>query len=823
MRKNVDIDFNHSIWKTKKALIDSRQVNQAKESIFFAFKGQRRDGHQFIPELYRKGVRTFVISQAGFHPVLYPNACFIRTDSVLAVLQEWAKWHRTQYPNLPVIAITGSNGKTIIKEWLSVLLADRFRIVKSPKSFNSQIGVPLSVLGIESKHSLGIFEAGISQKEEMQALEDIIQAQIGIFSNIGEAHAEGFDSQTEKIQEKLNLFKNSQYLVYPADDLPIHQQVALRYSDKKIYAWGTSNLATIPIQLEEINTGQTVVQIQWKRETYSIVLPFSAKAPVQNSIHCLIILLHFGYGLEQIQEKVQELKAVKMRLELKEAINESLLVDDSYNNDLAGLEIALDFMRRQHSARAKTPKSVILSDLYQMKETPKLLCQKIANLLAQHQIDKFIGIGKNLQRYRAIFETIGLQRSSFFPNTQEFLSQFSPYDYLQADTILIKGARTFQFEKIAQVLKKRVHPTVLEINLNALAHNFRFYRQQLDSDTKMMVMVKAFAYGSGNYEVASLLEYLGADYLGVAYVDEGIVLRQRGASIPIMVMNSQATDFNLLHKYRLEPVIYSFELLDELREFVQHKSVAPPFPVHIELDTGMHRLGFDWQQGKDWIDKLKKYTVYVDIVGVFSHLVASESEEHALYSLGQIQHFEQFANRIYTHLEIQPLRHMLNTGGIARFSKFQFDMVRLGIGLHGIDPSGKFQGQLKSVATLKTVVLQIHTLDTGQTIGYGRMGKVSQKTRIAVLAIGYADGFLRAFGKGVGQVYISGALKAIIGNICMDMCFVDIGDLELKVGDEAIIFGPELPIEKQAKAIGTIPYELLTNVSMRVPRVFYEE
>ncbi|MCH2043358.1 MAG: bifunctional UDP-N-acetylmuramoyl-tripeptide:D-alanyl-D-alanine ligase/alanine racemase [Saprospiraceae bacterium] len=819
------IDFTQVFWRNKKALIDSRQINQAKQSIFFAFKGKQQDGHQYIPDLYRKGVRNFVLSSSGFHAMMYPGARFIQAESVLDVLQAWAKWHRSQYAQLPSIAITGSNGKTIVKEWLSVLLMDRFQVVKSPKSYNSQIGVPLSILGIEPKHTLGIFEAGISQKGEMQALQNIIQPQIGIFTNIGQAHAEGFENQEEKIREKLLLFKECDILIYTTDEAEIHEQVQQNpiFQSKTIYAWGQTEAANIPIQILEKTSQQAQIQLEWKGKSVQIELPFTAKAPVENSIHCIILLLHLGYKQRAIQEKILELREVKMRLELKEAVNESLLIDDSYNNDLAGLEIALDFMRRQHIAREKSPKTVILSDILQMDASAEVLCHKIVDLLAQHQIQKFIGIGESLHQYQSIFDWEQLQNIQFFKDTASFLAYFSPYDYLQADTLLIKGARAFQFEKIAQVLKKKLHSTVLEINMSALAHNFKYYRQQIEPTTKMMAMVKAFAYGSSNYEVANFLEYLGTDYLGVAYVDEGIALRQKGITVPIMVMNSRATDFNLLLRYRLEPVIYSFELLERLQKFVQHAALKFPFPIHIELDTGMHRLGFDRKDEDALLSILKEHQSQIRVVGIFSHLVASEDEEHLIYSLKQIQDFEQFTESLEEYLSIRPIRHILNTGGIARFGKCQFDMVRLGIGLHGIDPSGKFQSDLEAVATLKTVISQIHTLEADETVGYGRMGKVEKATKIVVLALGYADGFPRAFGNGVGKVYIKGKLCPIVGNICMDMCFADIGDLEVNVGDEAILFGEELSIQEQSEAIGTIPYEMLTNISMRVPRVFYEE
>ncbi|WMX16888.1 bifunctional UDP-N-acetylmuramoyl-tripeptide:D-alanyl-D-alanine ligase/alanine racemase [Aureispira sp. CCB-E] len=811
------INFDTNFWKQKLILIDSRKLIFPAQSIFFAIKGKLNDGHRFIDALYQQGVRHFVVSES-ISWEQYPMAQVITTPNVIQLLQDYAHYHRKQF-DLPVVAITGSNGKTILKEWLFQLLEQDYTLIKSPKSYNSQIGVPLSVLAINGQHNLAIFEAGISKVGEMERLQKVITPTIGIFTNIGKAHASGFANLEEKIEEKLLLFKGVEVLIYSTNHSLIHQKIRAKFkhTPTRLWSWGASTEAQLPIYTQ-IRTNKTLVQIHWEHKITRMSIPFTNAAAIENCLHTIATLLYLGIPIQQLEQRMEKLSDVPMRLELKEGIHNSQIIDDSYNNDLEGLKIALDFLQQKHKTSSDYSKTLILSDIPELKKLPHY--QLIGRLLQEHQIKKLIGIGPHLMQAQHYFKTI--PETYFFETTDAFIAAIGSEVSFYQESILLKGARAFGFERIAQQLKQRIHGTVLEINLEAVTNNLQIYKNQLNPKTKLMVMVKASAYGSGSYEIAQLLQYNHVDYLGVAYVDEGVALRSRGIQLPIMVMNSAAYEFEILCKNRLEPVVYSFSMLKAFLHYLTTTDLKTPYPIHLELDTGMHRLGFVEQDIPNVLSILSKHKKQLNIKGIFSHLAASDTPQHEAFSKQQIDSFAHLANHLETTLEIKAIKHLLNSAGITRFPQHQFDMVRLGIGLYGIDPNQQLP-LLQNVVCLKTSIAQIKTLDTKETVGYSRKGTLEQVSRIAVLSIGYADGFLRAFGNGNAQVKIHGQLAPTIGNICMDMCFVDVSHISAaQEGDEVILFDNVDMIQALATTLETIPYEILTNISDRVPRIFYE-
>ena len=804
-------------------LTDSRFVSQPQQSIFFAIKGERHDGHIFIEELYQKGVREFVVEKKAAPADLvsrFPEGKFWMVENGIKALQNLAAAHRKKF-NIPVIGITGSNGKTIVKEWLSTLLARDYAIIKSPRSYNSQIGVGLSVWQMNESHTLGIFEAGISKSGEMENLEPIISPTIGIFTNVGSAHDEGFRSRKQKVTEKLRLFKRSKTLIYCKDYEEIDEEIKLLLKavnpSIQLIGWSKSQESPINVTFSKASN-YTTLNINWNAEDYEFRIPFTDDASIENATHCIfarLLMTPKGQNLNIMSDALMNLKPIAMRLELKQGINDCSLIDDTYNNDYAGLNMALNFMSQHHTKKNKV---LIISDLLQsgLKETE--LYKSIAELIKGKSIDQLIGIGEDISRNQRFFDD-----GVFYPSTEAFLKEY-PINQLHDSLILVKGARKFAFEKIVNRLIQKVHGTIFEINLDALTNNLNFYRSKAGSNTKIMVMVKAYAYGSGSAEVASLLEYHRVDYLGVAYPDEGVVLRQNGIKLPIMVLNSQPETFGKLKEYNLEPEIYSFQILRRFIDFTQSYPDAR-FKIHIKLDTGMHRLGFEEQDIDALIDQLKQHPT-IKIASIFSHLVGADEAEHNDFSRSQIVSFQQMSDRITQALptgETPPLRHICNSAGIIRFPEARFDMVRLGIGLYGVEATGTEQKSLQTVGTLKTIISQIKHLKKGETIGYSRKGVLDKDSRIATIAIGYADGFDRGFSKGVGHVLVNGNRCPIIGNVCMDMTMVDVTEVTCEEGDEVIIFGKDLPIHELAASISTIPYEILTGVSERVKRVFYKE
>ncbi len=778
---------------------DSRRTGPIDGAVFFALRGSRHNGHDFIPALYEKGIRLFVV-EVPWPVAHYPAASFLQVASSVKALQKLAAHHRGQF-SVPVVGITGSNGKTIVKEWLYQVLSPEQVVVKSPGSYNSQIGVPLSVWQMRSYHSLGIFEAGISQPGEMNALEQIILPDYGIFTNIGPAHDAGFESRRQKIDEKLKLFLRVKKLVYCADHHDIHQ--AVRRHQIPSFTWGTGKHSDLLLEQQE---GRYFLHYQGRKAP--LTFPFRDAASIENAMHCAAMMCVLKYELQTVAERIKRLRQIPMRLEVKEGINGCLLIDDAYNNDLGGLQISLDFLQHQHHHGVRT---VILSDMEQTALADEQLAGEVAVKINQAGINRFIGIGPVLSRWPQLFR----MPSSFFASTDDFLRHFRADDF-KNEVILIKGSRAFRFERISAQLQRKLHGTVLEINAAALVENLNFFRSLLRPGTRIMAMVKAFAYGNHSVQVANLLQYHRVDYLGVAYTDEGVELRQHNITLPIMVMNPAEESFDMLMHYRLEPEVYSLPLLEKLVAFLNGR----PMGIHIKLDTGMHRLGLEPDDLPRLLHILTTHP-HLEVRSVFSHLSASDDPTLDAYTRQQAESFMAMALQIKNACKGKPLLHLVNTSGIIRFPQYHFDMVRLGIGLYGVDPTAAHA--LRPVATLKTTVSQVRYVKAGEPVGYSGKGVAAHNRSIATLAIGYADGFSRAHGNGAGQVLIHGQRVPVVGNVCMDMTMVDVTGLDVKEGDTATIFGEELPLEEVAARIGTIPYEILTHTSARVKRVLVAE
>ncbi len=849
-------------------LLDSRRADRPAGAAFFALRGPSHDAHRYLPELYAQGVRLFVVEVGAALPgglAAYPGAGVLAVASPLAALQALAAAHRAEFAG-PVLAITGSNGKTIVKEWLAQLLSPDEDICRSPRSYNSQVGVPLSVWELNpARHTLGIFEAGISEVGEMARLAAVIQPTLGIFTTLGTAHDAGFASPEQKLREKLRLFQQPGFarLFYCADQPLTAAAVAelrlpgvcwtrqpgqpadLRFllEDVSASASGAAGAATAThLRAEYPATGLAV----------SFTLPFADEPSLENALHCLAVLLHRQVEPAEIQRRLLRLHPVGMRLEMKLGRHGAYLLDDTYNNDLAGLALALNALARQSRPGRRT---LIISDVLESGLSSTELYARVASLLPAAGVSRVVGIGEEISSQLrmkndelridsdaakdALDAQFLIPHSSFliqpYPSTEAFLAQLNPADFAH-ETILIKGARRFGFERIVAALQAQQHGTVLEVNLDALAHNLSHYRRQLQPGTRLMVMVKAFAYGAGSYEVASLLEFQRADYLAVAYADEGIALREAGISLPIMVMNAAPDAFETLRRYRLEPEIYSFEMLDEylatfpvtayLLPTTQHPAPNTPPAIHLKLDTGMRRLGFDEADLPTLLARLRTHAAHLPVASLMTHLATADDPAHDDFTRQQLVAFRRMATAIEAALGRFVLKHALNSAGILRFPEAQFDMVRLGIGLYGVDASNTADpAALRPVSQLRTTISQVKTLPAGYTVGYGRRGQPSSaERRIATLAIGYADGYDRRFGNGTGTVLIHGQPAPLVGSVCMDMCMVDVTEIPAaRAGDVAVVFGAGLPLPVLATRIGTIAYELLTNVSERVKRVFVSE
>ncbi|MBO9672225.1 MAG: bifunctional UDP-N-acetylmuramoyl-tripeptide:D-alanyl-D-alanine ligase/alanine racemase [Sphingobacteriaceae bacterium] len=788
-------------------VIDSRSVLIPENSLFFALTSHR-NGHEFIKDAYARDIRNFVISEAKYINQ-YPDCNFLLVDHVLEALQQLSIYHRKHF-QFKTIGITGSNGKTIVKEWLYQLLAADFNIVKSPKSYNSQIGVPLSVWQMEADHTLGIFEAGISAVNEMQRLAEIIQPEIGILTNIGEAHAEGFSSKKEKLTEKLKLFKDAGLFIYSPEY--VTEVSAKDLPGKKKFSWSSKQVADLQITTIEPIEGNCYLRAIYQNTEIACMLPFKDKASIENGMICWATLLALGYSPEQADLRLEKLSHVSMRLELKNGINQCSIIDDSYSADISSLAIALDFLNQQNQHPKKT---VILSELFETGRDDLDLYTEIAGLLAQKKVNRLIGIGTHISRYADLFRF----ETQFFDDTDAFVEAFPGLQFSH-ETILVKGARRFGFGRISKLLTQKIHDTVLEIDLNAMAGNLQFYRSKIKPGVKIMAMVKAFSYGSGSFEIANLLQFHKVDYLAVAYADEGIALRKAGITLPIMVMSPEESAFEAIIRHRLEPEIYSLEILNSFLNALSDYDFD--YPIHIKIDSGMHRLGFD-QSETDALSVLLKDSARVKVQSIFSHLVASDAAEHDGFTRQQIDKFNTMAQKLVNVLGYKPLLHISNTSGITRWPEAQMDMVRLGIGLYGFDAALANNRGLQTVMVLKTTVTQVKTLQPGETVGYSRKGIMPNGGKIATVKIGYADGYTRYFGNGVGKMLVNGHLVPVIGSICMDMTMLDVTGIDVKPGDEAIVFNQEHTIMQLAKDINTIPYEILTNISQRVKRVYFYE
>ncbi len=804
--------------KIEHLLPDSRKLLFPQTSLFFALNGPRRSGSFFIEELYKKGVRNFVVDKTtGIDTGKYSGVNFIQVENVLTALQSLAGYHRKQF-TYPVIGITGSNGKTIVKEWLYQLLSNNYNIVRSPKSYNSQIGVPLSVWQMNSQHTLGIFEAGISKPGEMQLLEKIITPSIGVFTNIGEAHSEGFENIQQKIKEKLQLFANSQLLICGIDNPEIKKAVFNFANNKiKLFTWGSDEEASLRVMSidKKENYTNITAHLQQSKQTLNITIPFTDDAYIENAISCWCVLVYLNIPSKQVTERMCQLRAVEMRLELKQGINHCSIINDSYSADINSLTIALDFLAQQQQHPNRT---LILSDILQTGKNSEALYTEIASILQQKNINRLIGIGPDIFKQQDTFKNI--PNTSFFSSVADLKMHFHALHFFN-ETILLKGARVFEFEQISHLLEEKVHQTVLEINLTAITHNLKQYQQLLDPGVKLMAMVKAFSYGSGSFEIANLLQFHKVDYLAVAFADEGVELRRSGITLPIMVMSPDENTFDVMVQYDLEPELYSFNILHSFHQYLTQAGIEN-YPVHIKIDTGMHRLGFE-EQDMEQLKNILQRSAHLKIQSVFSHLVASDSEQHDAFTSQQGEIFAGCCNQLQQVLSYSFIKHIANTSGILRHKQLQLDMIRLGIGLYGVDGNPVVQSRLQNVTTLKTTIAQIRKIKAGESVGYNRAGKVDKDSIIATVRIGYADGYPRILGNGNGKMLVNGKPAPVIGNVCMDMTMLDITGMTAEEGDEVIVFGKELPVTNVAQWANTISYEILAGISQRVKRVYYEE
>ena len=776
-------------------LTDSRSLCFPEETLFFALKSERNDGHRYIDDLYRRGVRNFVVEKVPeSYALKYPDGNFLKVLHPLEALQRLAERHRDEI-RIPVVGITGSNGKTIVKEWLYQILSGvndqsshhtpQLAVVRSPRSYNSQIGVPLSVWLLQENTQVGIFEAGISKPDEMNALRDIIQPTIGVITNIGTAHQENFDSVDIKCQEKLKLFHDAEVVFYPANDPVITRHIG------------------------ELKS-KTIAYQPWEGE-----LPFIDRASKENAGACAAVAKYLGLNDELISERLKHLEPVAMRLEVKEGQRGCTLINDSYNSDINSLDIALDFMNRRPEQKGRK-RTLILSDIYQSGMTPETLYREVSVLCEKRGVEKFIGIGPQI---KSEANQINIFEKYFFESCEEFIDSIV-FNNLRNEVVLIKGARPFGFDHLTELLEQKVHETILEVNLNALVDNLNFYRSFMKPETKIVCMVKADAYGAGAVEVAKTLQDHRVDYLAVAVADEGVTLRKAGITQNIMIMNPEMTSFKTMFEYELEPEVYSFRLLDALIKAARKEGITG-YPVHIKLDTGMHRLGFNTSLDVEKLIDILHHQQAVVPRSVFSHFVGSDSANFDEFSALQFERFDKASKRLQAAFPHKILRHMDNSAGIEHFPERQLDMCRLGIGLYGVDSIDN--RILNTVSTLKTTILQLRHVPKEETVGYSRKGVLTRDSVIAAIPIGYADGLNRHLGRGRCYCLVNGKKAPYVGNICMDVAMIDVTDIDCKEGDMVEIFGNHLPVTVLSDCLDTIPYEVLTGVSNRVKRVYFQD
>lgn len=806
-------------------LTDSRKISDETHSLFFAIPTKHNTGCRYVDELYQRGVRNFVVPNDvnESYRVLFQHcseANFWYVKNVVWALQQIAAGHRRQF-QIPVVGITGSNGKTVVKDWIVQMLSGTCKTVSSPRSYNSQIGVPLSVWQMDEADELAVFEAGISEAGEMEALRNVIDPTIGIFTNIGQAHDENFLTREQKIAEKLQLFTHCEALLYCTDHKEIHSVLSEKESFREVhrYTWGRG--AENDVQLLDIvpSPHTTTLTICHAGKECNIAIPFSDRASVENALHCITLMFYLGLNSADIARRCLALTSVAMRLEMNEAINDCLLINDSYSLDLNSLSIALDYILHERQYASKT---LIMSDILQSGLSEQDLYAQASALIAQHGITRFIGIGSALIRNKALFERYN---PTFYATTEDFIRQHNFDDFRNA-TILLKGARLFHFEDIARLLQRKSHQTIMEVNLDNLISNLNYYRSLLRPTTKLMAMVKASSYGAGKVEVASALQYNHVDYLTVAYTDEGVDLRRNGIMVPIMVMNPEEESFDDIIRYDLEPDIYSFRIFEAFSNAVRMlgQDGVKKMPVHVEFDTGMHRLGFSGNDIQQIVERFSDPSCVLRMKSIFSHLACSEDAEMDDFTHLQIDRFVAWSGEVKQQMgDSSILCHILNSSGITRFTDYQFDMVRLGIGLYGIAPEPTVQSHLKPVSRLITRISQLKAIPKGDSVGYNRRWVAQRDSKIAIISIGYADGLNRHLGYENGRVLVKGKLVPIIGSICMDMCFLDVTDVACKEGEEVVIFGDAELLQQISSAAETIPYEILTSVSPRVKRIYYQE
>lgn len=806
-------------------LTDSRKISDETHSLFFAIPTKHNTGCRYVDELYQRGVRNFVVPNDvnESYRVLFQHcseANFWYVKNVVWALQQIAAGHRRQF-QIPVVGITGSNGKTVVKDWIVQMLSGTCKTVSSPRSYNSQIGVPLSVWQMDEADELAVFEAGISEAGEMEALRNVIDPTIGIFTNIGQAHDENFLTREQKIAEKLQLFTHCEALIYCTDHKEIHSVLSEKESFREVhrYTWGRG--AENDVQLLDIvpSPHTTTLTICHAGKECNIAIPFSDRASVENALHCITLMFYLGLDSADIARRCLALTSVAMRLEMNEAINDCLLINDSYSLDLNSLSIALDYILHERQYASKT---LIMSDILQSGLSEQDLYAQASALIAQHGITRFIGIGSALIRNKALFERYN---PTFYATTEDFIRQHNFDDFRNA-TILLKGARLFHFEDIARLLQRKSHQTIMEVNLDNLISNLNYYRSLLRPTTKLMAMVKASSYGAGKVEVASALQYNHVDYLTVAYTDEGVDLRRNGIMVPIMVMNPEEESFDDIIRYDLEPDIYSFRIFEAFSNAVRMlgQDGVKKMPVHVEFDTGMHRLGFSGNDIQQIVERFSDPSCVLRMKSIFSHLACSEDAEMDDFTHLQIDRFVAWSGEVKQQMgDSSILCHILNSSGITRFTDYQFDMVRLGIGLYGIAPEPTVQSHLKPVSRLITRISQLKAIPKGDSVGYNRRWVAQRDSKIAIISIGYADGLNRHLGYENGRVLVKGKLVPIIGSICMDMCFLDVTDVDCKEGEEVVIFGDAELLQQISSAAETIPYEILTSVSPRVKRIYYQE
>lgn len=802
---------NHSSQKYSSVVTDSRSHNTNKNSIFIALKGPVYDGHQFILEMIEAGVSAVIVSEDTF---ISKQAVFILVNDTALALQQLAAFHR-QHFNYPVIGITGSNGKTIVKEWLHEILSNEGRIVRSPKSFNSQIGVPLSVLLMDENYDLGIFEAGISQPGEMKNLEKVIQPEIGVLTNIGEAHQEYFESKEHKLEEKLLLFTHCKKLVCRIDNELIKQKVKAfchKHEIEPVF-WSIKNCnANVNFTISKIN-GLSNIVAKYQQENFEFKIPFTDDSSIENTCHCFAALIALDKNPGSFLTRFSELQAPEMRLEIKKGINQCILINDYYNSDLNSLSIALSVIKQQ-AENKRQEKVVILSDIQQSGMAQAELYKKVNRLLLDWQIDRLIGIGPEISAMRNCFNI----RSDFYSDNLDF-ERRCQYRSIHNAVVLLKGARKFRFEEISGLLQQKAHQTVLEINQNALVHNLNVFRSLLKRETKIMVMVKAFSYGSGDVEIARLLEHQNVDYLAVAVTDEGVQLRSAGIKLPVIVMNPEKASFRNMIDHRLEPNIYTPEMLQKFIISIVEEGLTE-FPIHLKFDTGMNRLGIKTEDElNQCITQIQKSNA-VKLQSVFSHLAGSDEAALDEFTSEQFRKFESFCKIITNAFSYKVDRHILNSAGIERFRTKQYEMVRLGIGLYGVSQTGL---TLQNIGTLKSTVSQIKTIGQNETVGYSRKGKLAPNSKVAIVPMGYADGLNRKLGNGRGKAFVNGQMATIVGNICMDMIMLDVSNLNVSPGDNVEFFGPHISITELADTLDTIPYEILSGISQRVKRIYLQE